>query len=268
MLIDGGGFFNGTFDVGKSILAPFLWQQGIRSVDIVVITHPHPDHLQGLLFILEHFLVHEVWTTADTIHSPQFTPFLETMRQRHIAQRIISDRSIPAQRSGANIIFLNPDHGDDPQPVGRNSVAVGTSDSGRLLQREETPLSPFVDLNERSLVMRLSYLNRHFLLPGDIGKSVESRLLKSGAPLASDVMFVPHHGSSGSSHPAFLDAVRPQIAIVSCGADNVFGIPRPELLQRYRQIGCRVYRTDLDGAVTVTTDGQSLRVESFRRAKP
>lgn len=120
------------------------------------------------------------------------------------------------------------------------------------------------EVNERSLVMKLSFGRRSFLLPGDITEISETRLVGSRFDLKSDVLFVPHHGGSRSSTIPFLEMVKPQIAIISCGFDNVFRLPHPETLRRLDHLQSRIYRTDRDGAVTVTTDGNELLSNVFR----
>jgi len=117
--------------------------------------------------------------------------------------------------------------------------------------------------NDDSLVLRLSDGGVHFLLSGDIEQKVENGLVAEGAPLAATFLKVPHHGSKTSSTAPFLGAVAPQIAVVSVGESNPFGHPAENILERYKDAGVRLLRTDRDGEVSAITDGHSLSVTAF-----
>jgi len=119
--------------------------------------------------------------------------------------------------------------------------------------------------NNDSLVLRLEYGQRSFLLPGDAEKQVEYTMLSEDDArlLHADVLKVGHHGSKNSTMPQFLAAVDPRIAVISSGEENPYGHPSPELLERLEQGGARVLRTDRDGAVQVLTNGQDLRVNCY-----
>jgi competence protein ComEC len=119
--------------------------------------------------------------------------------------------------------------------------------------------------NDDSLVLEIRYGDVSIVLPGDIGRDVEAGLTPVMPPARVRVLKVPHHGSATSSSMPFLAALRPQIAIVSCGRANRFGHPSPAVLARYRQVGAAVYRTDLQGAITITTDGRTVNVIPFVR---
>ena len=122
--------------------------------------------------------------------------------------------------------------------------------------------------NDDSLVMRLADGGVRFLLPGDIQKKVEQRLVAEHAEIAADFLKVPHHGSKTSSTPDFVAAVAPKIAVVSDGEANPFGHPAPGTVERYAQAGVRLLRTDRDGAVTALTDGGTLTVTTYSELHP
>jgi len=236
MLVDGGGFPNDRFDVGRYVVAPFLWRNRIAKIDTVVATHPHPDHINGLPYILEHFGVEEVWTNGDETSVDGAGPLLERMRERGIPSRLVTSRSPAIDVSGVRIRILNP---VTPPPT----VAD-------LDDRE---------INERSLVLHLQWKDASFLLPADIGSPTESALVARRAIPAAGVLLAPHHGSAHSGSAPFLQAVRPSTIVISTGRPV-----REEVLERFRQTGAAVYRTDVHGAVRITTDGSRYVVSAFK----
>jgi competence protein ComEC len=119
------------------------------------------------------------------------------------------------------------------------------------------------DLNNSSLVMKLQFKNVSVLFTGDIGREAEERMLKKGYPLRAEILKVPHHGSSSSSSPLFLQRVKPSYAILSVGERNIGRLPHPEVIKRYQQLGSRIFRTDKHGAITVITDGEKIEVKPF-----
>jgi competence protein ComEC len=122
--------------------------------------------------------------------------------------------------------------------------------------------------NAGSMVMHMTDGQRKFLLTGDIEHNVEASLVDEHAPLASDFLKVPHHGSKTSSTQPFLEAVAPKIAVASVGEGNPFGHPAPSVVERYQHDGIKLLLTDRDGAVTALTDGRELSVHAFvERAK-
>ncbi|MCK9390893.1 MAG: DNA internalization-related competence protein ComEC/Rec2 [Syntrophales bacterium] len=242
MLIDGGGFINSTFDVGKYIVAPYLWHERLNSIDIVVLTHPHPDHLNGLPFILDNFPVREVWINGEISGSEEYLRFQDIIKSKGLLQRSMNAGNNPVVIDGVRIEFFNP-----PGPVSR--------------QEEETT---FTETNDESLVMRMTYGEVSFLFPGDISAMTEERLASDSRKLRSQLLFVPHHGGRTSTSEAFLQRVRPQTAIISVGADNLFRLPHPDVLKRLNQRGAITYRTDLHGAVTASTDGLGLSIYPYQ----
>jgi competence protein ComEC len=118
--------------------------------------------------------------------------------------------------------------------------------------------------NNNSLVVRVSYGEASFLFAGDITTAAERELVNlAGSRLSSTVLIAPHHGSRSSSSPQFLEKVDPQMVVVSCGRNSRFNFPHPEILQRYKDLGAGIFRTDLNGAVRLATSGRQIRINTF-----
>ena len=238
MLVDGGGFPDSTFDIGQSVIAPFLYFKRIKKIDIIVLTHPHPDHMQGLIHILKYFEVREVWTTEEKSDGDLYRLWEKTLKESGIKIRYVSSDTPPQILSGSKIEFLWPDR---------------MSESFNHL-----------DANDRSLVLKISFGDKHFLITGDISSRVESILIKSVKNLKSDLLFVPHHGSGRSSSEAFVRKVSSQYAIISAGKNNVFRHPHPDILTRYMTYGAAIFRTDRQGALSVRSDGKKIKITPFQ----
>jgi competence protein ComEC len=237
MLVDGGGFHDDRFDVGRYVVAPFLWHERIGIIDTVVLTHPHPDHVNGLPYILDFFDVKEVWTNGDETFACWGAALTEKMTQKGITPRHLTSKSAPLEVDGVHIAVLNPGKGSGP---------------GEALSDRE--------INERALVLQLRWGNIAFLLPSDIGEPTESTLASRHKNIKSEVLLAPHHGSPYSGSQRFLQAVRPGTVVISTGR----GV-RDDVLERYRQSGAAVFRTDVHGAVRVTADGLRCEVVPFKR---
>jgi competence protein ComEC len=128
---------------------------------------------------------------------------------------------------------------------------------------QETNNLSYDEVNDASLVLKITFGKISFLIPGDISADVEKRLIESKIDLRSDVLVVPHHGSGYSSSAEFIKAVACRYAIISAGKANVFHHPHPSTLQRYNDASVNIFRTDRDGAVTITTDGNDLQINTF-----
>jgi competence protein ComEC len=191
---------------------------------------------------VENFNVGEVWSSGQKSNTESFQSFKKIITARNIPFRLVSAASLPVQIEGVLVRILNP--------------VVPASKSDDLENFEKT--------NNLSVVTKLTYGAVGILLPADISEPTEARLIHEGVKIKSDVLFVPHHGGLTSSTAPFLESVHPRIAIVSCGKDNIFRLPHPDVLDRYAVRNIRVPRTDRDGAVTVTTDGSDLRIQSSR----
>tara|TARA_B100000614_G_scaffold255762_1_gene273262 strand:- start:791 stop:3286 length:2496 start_codon:yes stop_codon:yes gene_type:complete len=234
ILLDGGGFSGSTaFDVGRYIVGPFLWYQRIKTIDAVILSHPEADHMNGLVFIMENFRVRTWIRNKETRNSPAFSALIRAANHQQTAQVILNASAMTYTFEQTEI-----------------SVYPAQERSGNR--------------NNDSLVSRLSYGRFSMLFPGDIEAEREKRLAKRyGTVLRSTVMAAPHHGSRGSSTNIFLDIIAPESVIVSCGYMNRYGLPHKESLERYSDKKIRVYRTDLDGAVSITTDGKSYQITAM-----
>lgn len=242
MLIDGGGFRGGTFDTGKNVVAPFLFRKKILHIDYIVLTHPHPDHLNGLRFIASEFAPSEFWYNGESSEEREFKDLISIVESGNIKvltpDRIAQVRDI----SGVKVEIFNP--------------------SGNI-NKYYMPGSNSREVNNRSLVLKMTYNGRSVLFPGDIEEETENLLVeKYGRDLKSDVMLVPHHGSKYSSTRAFLEMASPEISVISSRKGNRFGFPNPETLERLNKTNTRIFRIDQQGAVRVEI-GKALSFSGY-----
>lgn len=244
MLVDGGGSpREGGMDVGERLLAPALWRMGVDRLDYLVLSHPHPDHLQGLLFIATHFPVGEFWESGCRSNSADYLKLRQILAGRQVPVRIISAATPPLTVGGVTIEPLAP------------VAAQAAGANGR-----------YQDANDDSLVFRLVCAKFAVLFTGDIGEATEQQLLQHPDRLACTVLKVPHHGSRFSSSVPFLAAAAPEIALISAGYRNSMGLPAGQTLDRLKACHTRVFRTDLDGTVEVRYDLREYRVSTFAAA--
>ncbi|MFH1146460.1 MAG: DNA internalization-related competence protein ComEC/Rec2 [Pseudomonadota bacterium] len=240
MIIDGGGSPKSEFDVGERVVAPFLRTRRIHRLDYVVLTHPHPDHVGGLVFLLNNFDVKSVWMNGDTCRDEIFAGWQDALSGKSIRQHTFRDGSFAFDIDGVRVDIFGPGEGSQLSGKSRDM------------------------LNHRSLVIRIEYGARSFLFPGDIDNAREDQLLEAAPGLRSDILLAPHHGSSTSSSENFIDAVSPEFVVFSVGARNRFHFPRTDVVERYAERGVKILRTDTDGAITAKTNGEDLVVKTFR----
>ena len=241
MLVDGGGIPSfghhaaSQMDVGEDVVSPYLWDRSIRNIDVMVCTHAHADHIGGLPSLLDNFHVRELWTGANS-DNPAWCALRDRARQDGV--RIVSmHRGQSFRYGGTDIQVLAPSLDYVPQ---------------------ENPH------NNDSLAFRLAFGRHSFLLSGDIERQVEAELVAGGLVRKTDVLKVPHHGSHTSSTDAFLDLLQPSFAVISDGFENSYGHPHPDVLARYEERRVCVLRTDLDGFVTIRTDGLHFQMDMAR----
>ena len=236
MLIDTGGLGGaGSFDIGERVVAPVLRERGVRRLDTVVLTHGDTDHIGGAPSVLAEFRPFDVW---EGIPVPPLEPL----------------RALRAQAERLGIRWANV-HTNDRVALNDVTLVVRHPDEADW-ERQKVR-------NDDSIVLELLWRDVSIVLTGDVGREVERSMAERFGPSPLRAIKVPHHGSLTSSDPVFVRALAPRLAVVSVGRSNTSGHPAPAVLQRYREIGAEVFRTDRDGAVTMDTDGTSLNVHTF-----
>ncbi len=238
MVVDGGKRFY-DLDAGRLVVAPTLWNQGVDRINYLVATHPQLDHIGGLLFVADRFPIDEVWINGRRPDRWAAREFEELMARQRIRTSIVP-RDQPLWIDAVRVWRVNP-----------------------WAEAPFTPLPKNGDENDRSIVLRVEYGRASILLAGDIEAAGERGVVAANPQwnlLRSTVLKVPHHGSRGSLDPDFLRAVAPKIAVISVGATNTYGHPARQTLTAYKRLKTTVFRTDLDGAVKIVTDGTRLDV--------
>ncbi len=223
LLVDGGGKDGAPESrVGERLILPALRALGVGRLDYLALSHEHPDHLQGVLYLAENFEVGEFWESGVPSQSYPYQKLKWLLAARGIPVRRVTAALPPFAAGGALVEPLWPPTSDPP---------------------------PSGDANDTSLVFRLSHGRNSALFTGDFTEDSEERLLALGASPAASLLKVGHHGSKYASSEPFLDAVAPKVAVISAGYANSFHLPAPSTVARLQKRGIRVYRTDLDGTV-------------------
>jgi competence protein ComEC len=225
VLIDAGSGHDGATVVA------YLKAQGVKTLAAVVCTHPHEDHIGGMKTVIEQFAVTSVYMPKASTTTQAFENLLLAIQAKGL--------TIRTAQAGVEI-------------------SVDTSTTMRFLSPVR---SSYENLNDYAAVMKVTRGSVSFLLMGDASSDVESDLKSSGAAIAASVLKVGHHGSATSSSASFLLGVQPKYAVIQVGSDNSYGHPTSEALARLKAAGTTVYRTDLDGTVSFTTNGTTLSVD-------
>jgi competence protein ComEC len=228
-------FVRDTQSIGERVVSEYLWWRGLDHVDYILATHADADHIDGLNDIVRNFNVRAAIVGRAPADDPEFAKFAATT-EKHGVPLYLTGRSDTFRFGGVEIMTLWPTRSTDP-----------TAPSG----------------NNDSVVLRLRFGKRVFLLTGDIEKDAEAALTGSETPLQCDVLKVAHHGSRTSSTDAFVKAAHPAYAVISVGLNSIFGHPHKEVPERWRANGAEVLTTGQRGTITISTDGQDLKVETF-----
>jgi competence protein ComEC len=237
---DGSGasedeFTEDRVGIAEAAVMPYLWHRGIKRLDWIVASHGDADHAEGFVEVARSF---ELGVALKSATLP-LRSFPKTFAQA---------------LGGAKTPFSGVKRGDVFHIDGAQ-VEV-------LSPFAETDAQPMSDNNE-SVVLKISFAARSFLLTGDIEKEGEARLVASGSDLRADVLKVAHHGSKTSSTGELLSKIKPQHAVISVADPSPFGHPHAEVIERLAGVGAKVWRTSDCGAITISTDGKDLRVETF-----
>jgi len=240
MLLDGGPARKGFFDAGERIVSPFLGARRFCRLDYLVVSHGQSDHYGGLQHIAEHFRPREVWIPVETGNEEAgYWNFLNRCKRLGLHQKRLCRAWGNPSFHGVGLEVLHP-----PCADGMGESKAEFSGSGNV--------------NNASLVLRITYGSVCFLFTGDIEKDVETDLLSQGPALRAFLLKAPHHGSKSSSSALFLDQVDATIAIISSGYRNRYGFPAEPVLERYRERGVSLDRTSHDGAIQLRTDGKTV----------
>lgn len=237
ILIDGGGTPQSDFDVGNKIVIPYLRRKGINEIDLLILTHPHLDHLEGLLPILKEFKVDMVLDSGLLCDSSEYKEFISLILEKGI--------SYHKAKAGDNFIFSN------------------NLEIFLLNPLYDSDFYEESDFNNASIVVKLFYKNADFLFTGDIEEAAEKKLLVWQNILQSDILKVAHHGSSTSTNLEFLDKVNPNIAVITVGK-NHFGHPSQKIIERLEDKNIQIYQTDEDGTVIIRTNGQEYWIRTLK----
>ena len=221
----------GTNEAGKTVVN-YLKNLGITKIDYLVGTHPHEDHIGGLDNVINNFDIGQIYMPKIETTTKTFEDVLEAIENK-------------------NLTVTAPNKGDKIE-LGQ---AVGEFMTEPILDKD--------NLNVSSLVLRLEFGNTSYLFMGDAEEENEETIIWP----KTDVLKVGHHGSSTSSSKSFLEQVQPKYAIIMAGKDNSYGLPTQETIDKLHNIGSEIYRTDEDGTIQMTSDGNTIEIKTTNNSK-
>ena len=223
MLIDAG-----TNESSETIIN-YINSLGYNKIDYLIATHPHADHIGGMEKIVEEYEIGNIYMPKVTTNTKTYENLLEE----------IDNKNLKIKTAESNVNILNG--------------------NGLVIDILSPVKNTYDDLNNYSVVLKITYKNVSYLFMGDAEEEVEQQITED---IDADIIKVGHHGSNTSSSIDFLKRVSPTYAIISVGEDNSYSHPHDEILKRYKDIGANVYRTDLNGTITVSTDGNKIAIDT------
>ena len=237
MLIDAGDL-DEFHDYGKDVYSFIKKQLGFNKIDVVLVSHPHKDHIGGMIYVLSNMKVEKFYDPGFPYPSEIYSNLLEIVNEKGVKYYLARGESYINLDPSLEIKILYPQ---------KNFVF-------------DTP-------NDNSVVVRIRYKEISVLFTGDIEANAEKIIVKKyknkQQEISSNILKVPHHGSNTSSTYEFLQLVSPEVAIISCGRNNRFGHPHYKILKRYENYGVEVFRTDIDGTIEVIIDGKDYKINKF-----
>lgn len=210
-------------------LISYLKKQHIKKLDYVIATHPHEDHIGGMPKVIEEFEISNFYAPKKTANTKIFKDMILQLKKKNL--------KINVAKKGISLNLSTNSSLDFLAPVKDN----------------------YENTNDSSAVVKLTHGNTKFLFTGDAEKTSEKDILNSNEDLSSNVLKVGHHGSHSSSSKEFLDKINPKIAIISCGKNNDYGHPHKETMKELNKRNIEVYRTDIDGNIVLTSDGENIK---------
>lgn len=234
MLIDAG------YDMNAEQVTAFLDRNNVKTLDIVIATHPDSDHIGGMSAIIDNYQI-------ENFCLPQIEEQYITYSDSYT--RMLSS----LETYDVDITYIDSD-------------VIGADESQKTLDNLTvdflSPATEFEDTNDDSVVVKVTYGDVKFLFMGDASSTVEEYLIENNVDVSADVLKVSHHGSRTATSDEFLSAVNPSVAVISSGELNTYNLPNVEILRRLEDFGCKIFRTDLQGTITVTCNNGKITVQS------
>jgi len=237
IIIDSGQSNYGS-KAGRYVVSPFLRSKGVNTIDYLLLTHQDSDHTGGAIYILENFQVDTLITSFSDSGSSTYLKVLSLAARKKVPRKKMKMGDVIKLGKYSSISILHP-----PPNFGL------TSDNSK---------------NNSSIVFKYNKGESSIMFTGDIESFAEKKLVNSGFNLKSNLLKVPHHGSSSSSSKIFIDAVSPAEAVISAGRRNLYGHPSEEVTERYIQSGITLRRTDIDKAIVMRTDGKTIENQTWK----
>lgn len=224
MLIDGG-----TNSSTNKVLS-YLEKTGVKTLDYVIATHPHEDHIGGIDKVIDNYQIETLYMPKVTANTKTFKDVVESMKKKNLKAKA---------------------------PVAGEEFEFGEAKVTIIAPNNST----YEDINNYSIVLKVVYGENSFLFTGDAESLSEKEILKKGLDIKADVIKLGHHGSRTSSSLAFLKEVNPKYGVITLGKDNDYGHPHKEVMERVNGMNIKIYRTDEKGDIVIVSDGKDITLE-------